>query len=314
MARKLDKRLRPNPRLRIAALISALLVLVAMVQTASSSLTHTEVVRPQISASAVPGTIGLSVAASDAAYISAEEQRAAVRRIARSGRPLFCGGTKNYAAITIDDGPSATTPELIAALSEASVPVTWFSLGENAEERPEGLKAQAEYGPVGNHGWDHTSLAHLSQKDFKKQVGDTQKVITELTGQDHKILRPPYGARSPASEKLTKKLGFADILWSADSQDGLSKPADVIAKNSLDGLGPGAILLLHDGTNPATLEALKTKVLPELKRRNITLVSIPDLLVLNPPSSEQLRAGPWGCSHTSRSNVSGSYLPTPERY
>jgi peptidoglycan/xylan/chitin deacetylase (PgdA/CDA1 family) len=126
------------------------------------------------------------------------------------------------------------------------------------------------------------------------------------------MMRPPYGARNPQTERLTRKLGYAEILWSADSQDGLAKPAETIAQNAIDGLGPGSVILFHDGTNPATLTALKKKIFPAIRKSNLTMVSIPELLVLNPPSDAQLAAGPMGCSHAGRVNVSGTFLMNPE--
>lgn len=314
MATNLDKRRSDNPRLRLAALIATVCVLLSMGFAMGSSLTHTDVVRPMVVASPAPATIGLSIAASENVYISAADHRAALRRVIKSKQPLFCGGTKNYAALTFDDGPSKTSPELIALLRRASIPVTWFDLGRNAESLPSELKAQAAYGPVGNHSWDHTALTTLSLADFKAQLQDTQAVIKKHTGQDNRMMRPPYGARNPVSQKRTRKLGFAEILWSSDSQDGLAKSPAQIAQLARDGLGPGAIILFHDGTNPATLTALKKSVIPAIRRSGLTMVTIPDLLVLNPPGDARLKAGPSACSHAGRVNVSGLSQAQPVRY
>lgn len=295
-------------------LVCAAIVVVAMLRSMAGSLGHTDVVRPLVSVSELPGTIGLSIAASNASYITGEEKRAALRRLVRSKHPLFCGGTKKYAALTFDDGPSVTSGKLVDLLRANAIPVTWFDLGKNAEAYPEGLRRQAEFWPIGNHSWDHKDLTTLNKRDFKAEIEDTQELIKERTGQDNKMLRPPYGARSPFTEKLTRKLGFAEILWSSDSQDGLAKTAPQIGTLAAEGLGPGAIILFHDGTNPATIPALKKWVIPAIRRSGLTMVSIPDLLVLNPPSDDQLAAGPYGCRHAGRVNVSGNYLASPERY
>jgi peptidoglycan/xylan/chitin deacetylase (PgdA/CDA1 family) len=293
-------------------LVCAGLVLFSMIFAMSTSLAHTEVVRPMIEISAVPSEMALSIAASDAVYISPQEQRAGLKRLVKAKQPLFCGGTKRYAALTFDDGPSAASPALIKLLKEEGIAATWFDVGNNANTYPADLKAQAAYGPVGNHSRDHADLTTLSPKDMKAELTDTQDLIKAQSGQNNMMMRPPYGARNPQTERLTRKLGYAEILWSADSQDGLAKPAETIAQNAIDGLGPGSVILFHDGTNPATLTALKKKIFPAIRKSNLTMVSIPELLVLNPPSDAQLAAGPMGCSHAGRVNVSGTFLMNPE--
>jgi peptidoglycan/xylan/chitin deacetylase (PgdA/CDA1 family) len=117
-------------------------------------------------------------------------------------------------------------------------------------------------------------------------------------------MRPPYGARDAQSQKQIYKMGYAEMLWSADSQDGLSKSWRTIAQNAIAGLGPGANILFHDGPT-ATLTALRRKIIPAIRKSGLTMVTLPELLVLNPPSDAQLKAGPSGCSHAGKKNVSG---------
>lgn len=311
MASKLDKRRRPNPKLRIATLVCAGLLLLSMIFTMSQSLAHTEVVRPQIEVSSLAREIGLDVAASDAVYISQAEQRAGLKRLVKAKKPLFCGGTKPYATISFDDGPSKTTPQLIKLLKDEGIAATWLDIGNNANTLGADLHAQAAYGPIGNHTWNHAALTTLSTKDIKTELGDTQETVKQATGQDWKMMRPPYGARNPQTEQTIRKLGYAELLWSADSQDGLAKPWQTIAQNAINGLGPGAVILFHDGPE-ATLTALKKMVIPAIRRSGLTMVTIPELLVLNPPSDAQLAAGPMGCTHAGRVNVSGTFLANPE--
>lgn len=308
----MDERRRPNPKLRISVLVCTAIVLVSMLYTATTSLRHTDVVRPIIETSELPREMALDLAASDAVYISPSEQRAGLKRLMKLKVPLFCGGTKNYAALTFDDGPSTTSPQLIKLLKDEGVAATWFDIGNNANSYPASLSAQGHYGPIGNHTWNHADLTTLAPKDVKTELTDTQDVLKSGTAQDWPMMRPPYGARDEMSEKTIRKLGYAEILWSADSQDGLAKPAEAIATNAINGLGPGAIILFHDGTNPATITALKKKILPAVRKSGLTMVTVPELMALNPPSDAQLTAGAMGCSHAGKVNVSGTFLTNPE--
>ncbi|MBJ7353301.1 MAG: polysaccharide deacetylase family protein [Thermoleophilaceae bacterium] len=277
----------------------------------ATSSAHTDVERPLIEVSTVPTAMALDIANSEAIYISPSEQKAAMKRIVKSKLPVFCAGTKKYAALSFDDGPSATTPQLVKLLKEEGIPATFFDLGKNAQADVPGLKLHAAYGPIGNHSWDHSDYTTLSTSDLKAQLNDTQEVFKTQVDQDNMFMRPPYGARNPATENTTRKLGYAEMLWSADSQDGLAKPWQTIAKNAIDGLGPGANILFHDGPT-ATIEALKRKIIPAIRKSGLTMVTLPELMVLNPPSDEQLKMGASGCSHAGRVNVSGVFMANPE--
>lgn len=307
----MDERRRPNPKLRLAVLITAICVVASMVFAMSTSLAHNAVERPLIEVSQFPRLAALDIGASDFSYISKSRQEAGLARLVEAKQPLFCGGTKPYATISFDDGPSKTTPQLIKLLKHAGVSATWLDLGKNASDMTPNLRLQSAYGPIGNHSWDHANFTTLSTADLKTQLADTQETIQQGTGQDWKMMRPPYGARNPQTERIIRKLGYAELLWSADSQDALSKPWRTIAENAINGLGPGAVILFHDGP-AATLTALKRKVLPAIEKSGLTMVTLPELMVINPPSAAQLNAGPMGCSHAGKVNVSGSFPANSE--
>lgn len=246
------------------------------------------------------------IAGSDVFYIPLAEQRAAIKKIAKTGLPLYCGGTKNYAAVTFDDGPSIVTPKLLKLLRNAGVPATFFAVGSNVQKLPDYARAYPTQGDTGNHSWDHPSLPSLSPVEIKSQLTQTHAALTATAGPQLKIMRPPYGAHDAISDRVIKRMGYVQSLWSADSADTLGAvPAD-IAKNVINGLGPGAIILMHDGPE-ATLTALKKKILPAIRRSDLTMVTLPQMLALNPPTDAQLTAGPRGCSQAGKVNVSGSF-------
>jgi len=55
-------------------------------------------------------------------------------------------------------------------------------------------------------------------------------------------------------------------------------------------------VLMHENRGQ-TIRALKFYILPALRKRHITLVTVPQLLALDPPSASQLRAGRSGCRY-----------------
>src|SRR5947208_11097315 len=85
-----------------------------------------------------------------------------------------------------------------------------------------------------------------------------------------------------------------EILWSTDSADSLGAEWDGIIRNVEAGLHPGSIILMHENRGQ-TIRALTT-LLPELHRRHMRSVTLPELMAEDPPSKAQLERGPAGCS------------------
>jgi peptidoglycan/xylan/chitin deacetylase (PgdA/CDA1 family) len=125
------------------------------------------------------------------------------------------------------------------------------------------------------------------------ELASTSAAIRAHTGVATDLFRPPYGARSPAVDAIARRLGLLEVLWSVDSGDSRGANYARIAQTVI-GLGPGAIVLMHENRGQ-TIRALKFFILPALRSRHIRLVTVPELLALDPPSPAQLRAGPGGC-------------------
>ena len=79
-----------------------------------------------------------------------------------------------------------------------------------------------------------------------------------------------------------------EVLWSTDSRDALGANWESILATGKKALRPGEIILFHENRGQ-TLKALN-RLLPELRKRNMVAVSVPELLALDPPSLAQVRA------------------------
>lgn len=309
----MDERRSPNHRLRIAVLVSTLVVLASMLYSMSTSLAYSDIERPVVEVSPLPRTLGAALARSNTIFVSESERKAALQRLVDRKRPLFCAGKKDYAALTFDDGPGAKTPELLALLKRAGIPGTFFVTGATAYDYPQHTKPLAEQGMIANHSWSHAPFTTLNAKEIKRELDDTQAVIKKESGQDYMAMRPPYGDRNERTTKIIEQLGYAEILWSADTEDAIKGDWKTTAKRAVEGLGPGAVILMHDRSD-ATLKALKKRIIPAIRRSGMTMLTIPDLLVINEPSNKQLAKGPRGCTHAGRVNVSGFFRkPKGER-
>src|SRR4051812_44289273 len=99
-----------------------------------------------------------------------------------------------YVDLTYDDGPSATTPQLLAALRANHLPATMFNQGNNALARPEQVRAEVRaHMWIGNHTFTHPHLPQIGEPATFMEIASTQWVLRDITGREPTLFRPPYG-------------------------------------------------------------------------------------------------------------------------
>jgi peptidoglycan-N-acetylglucosamine deacetylase len=150
---------------------------------------------------------------------------------------------EQIAALTFDDGPDPDdTPPVLDILARHGARATFFLVGERAARYPEIVaRIRAEGHAVGNHSWDHPSLPRLTGRAIVEQLRRTEAVLGRS-----RLMRPPYGDQSLASYLHSRRLGHTVVTWSAVGLDWTDVPTAEIEARLVAGLGPGAILLLHD--------------------------------------------------------------------
>ncbi len=221
---------------------------------------------------------------------SRDEQYAAVQRLVPLGASIRCGGGRGrYAALTFDDGPTRYTPKVIRMLRRRHMTATFFLVGFEVVAHPILPRAEARLGAVGDHTWSHPFLTHLPVKQIVSQIRDTRDEVHTTSGAPVLLFRPPYGVYDARVKRVVRSLGLLQVLWSVDSRDSDGADVKAIVRNVSAGLRPGAIILLHENRS-TTIVALR-KILPLLAKRGLKAVTVPQLLALDPPSSEQLRTG-----------------------
>ena len=166
------------------------------------------------------------------------------------------GSCRNgYVALTYDDGPSATTPQLLAALRAHRLRATFFNQGDNSLERPELVRAELRAGHwVGNHTFSHPHLTQIGEPAAFQEIASTQWVLRDVTGREPTLFRPPYGDTNDQVRADAARAGLLEVLWTVDSRDYAGVTAEEIAAAART-LQPGGIILMHDWP-PATIEAV----------------------------------------------------------
>jgi peptidoglycan-N-acetylglucosamine deacetylase len=226
----------------------------------------------------------------------ATKEAAAVKRFVKLGYPLWCGGRKGkYVALTFDDGPGPyTTRYAFRILRQAKARATWFLVGRLISSYPKVPKQELAFGPLGDHTWSHPYLPGLSFGQIAQEMASAQNAIERASGRPVTLFRPPYGARDARVDAEAKSLGMLQVLWSIDSLDSQGADWNGITREVLNNVRTGSIVLFHENRGQ-TIRALKFNILPALRKRGFRTVTIPQMLVLNPPSLKQLKRGPAGC-------------------
>jgi peptidoglycan-N-acetylglucosamine deacetylase len=235
----------------------------------------------------------------------ATDDSAVVTRLARYGLPIYCAGPKgNAVAFTFDDGPGPYTHYALKKLREAHERATFFVVGRSIDNFPTWVPREMKLAAIGDHSYTHPVLTSMPASEATSQLSRTaDRIKADSGGLRVGLFRPPYGARNTTIDGIAKSLGLLEIVWNVDSADSLGANYAGIIQNVEAGLHPGSIILMHENRGQ-TIRALTT-LLPELHRRHMRSVTVPELLAEDPPSLAQLKAGPAGCSVDHRSGSGG---------
>jgi peptidoglycan/xylan/chitin deacetylase (PgdA/CDA1 family) len=182
-------------------------------------------------------------------------------------------------ALSIDDAPSAeVTPEILRLLAQYDAKATFFVIGNKALANPDMIDSILAGGhEIGNHTMSNRFTIFLGRAEFKRQLKDFEEIIP-LTGRP-KLFRPGGGFIFDWQVALAEKMGYKCCLGTLFYEDTKLKSASIVAMLTMANLGPGKIIILHDGRKGRTTETLE-KILPRIKARGYKVVTISELLNL----------------------------------
>lgn len=214
-------------------------------------------------------------AAAEAAAKAAAEKRGAPPLI--NGKDTDCSKVKCI-ALTFDDGPGPGTEVILDTLKEHQAHATFMVVGSRVASYANFIQREAAEGhDIGNHTWDHADLTKLSTADAQSEVNRTAQAVANVIGKRPFMVRPPYGSYNKA---VLTAINQPFILWSVDPDDWKDRNADIVYQRIMAGAKPGAILLSHD-LYPTTAAAYQ-RIIPDLIKQGYTLVTVSDLLDLDP--------------------------------
>lgn len=183
--------------------------------------------------------------------------------------PLVC--------LTFDDGPSRTTPAVLAALEEAEVPATFFVVAnENNESYLPLIRQAAQAGcEIALHSASHRySDIYRSADAFWEDIALLrQRIAPYVDDGEVRCLRFPGGSTNTVSRKYggdalmgqlkeqAEEQGWRWVDWNVSAEDAAGKKlsAEEVCRNVTGGSAglERCIVLMHDSaTTGTTAEAL----------------------------------------------------------
>lgn len=151
-------------------------------------------------------------------------------------------------ALTFDDGPGPYTTQIAETLTDLDVPATFFVVGSQAARSPEIVASLAAGNhTVAGHSWSHRRTGELDDDEVISESERTAELVARLTGHPAPYVRPPYGNDAGRFAAILEPHGLTTVTWSVAVRDWARAEALEIVELVLEGLHPGAIVILHDG-------------------------------------------------------------------
>jgi peptidoglycan/xylan/chitin deacetylase (PgdA/CDA1 family) len=170
-------------------------------------------------------------------------------------------------ALTFDAGSDlGNTAVILDVLAHYRVRASFGITGEFAEAHPDHIRRMAREGHVVvNHTYSHFSFTGVSSTDVLPDCASRQAdllradaVLSSLTGASSKpFWRPPFGDYDQSVLDDVGAIGYRyTVLWTVDSLGWRGLAVGEITERVLDLTEPGAIVLMHVGSQSADAQAL----------------------------------------------------------
>lgn len=186
-------------------------------------------------------------------------------------------------ALTIDDGPSAATADILAVLARYSVKATFFNISGHLPGHEATMRQTvAEGHEIGNHLTADEASFRLSPAAFEEDLLTAEKAFLPYLTDFQKVLRwlrPGMGLYSDKMVNTAQRHGYRLALGSVFPYDTNVPFSGFAIAFILKHTQPGDIIVLHDGPQRGqrTAAAL-TKVLPALQAQGYTITTLTKLV------------------------------------
>ncbi|MFH9067480.1 polysaccharide deacetylase family protein [Streptomyces coeruleorubidus] len=180
-------------------------------------------------------------------------------------------------------------PRLISTLRALKVPATVFMTGRWAEQYPEQARSigRDPLFEVANHSYSHYAytrdcygLPTVPEGRMRSDVVRAYAAFRKAGVADPMpYFRFPGGCYDRRALKALTPAGVTAVQWDVVGGDAFESDPDVVARQVLDGVRPGSVVVLHctRSAAPATEQAVRA-IVPELRREGYRFVKVSELI------------------------------------
>ena len=185
-------------------------------------------------------------------------------------------------ALTIDDGPSEYTKEIMQILQSNNATATFFIIGSQVGGYEQTLQDLVRGGnELGNHAMNDEPSRSLSDATLAEQIHSVEEILrlvytTAGTGSPPRYFRPGSGLFNARMQRLLEKLDYRLVLGDIYPHDPQIPFWRVNARHVLSMLQPGSIIICHD-RRKWTAPMLR-EVLPEMRRKGYRVTTLTNLI------------------------------------
>lgn len=185
-------------------------------------------------------------------------------------------------ALTIDDGPSEYTKEIMQILAANGASATFFIIGSQVTGHESILQELVRNGnELANHAMHDEPSRSLSDATLSDEISTVEKMLhSAYTAVDAepppRYFRPGSGFFSERMRSLLDHVGYRLVLGSIYPHDPQIPFWRINARHILSMVRPGGIIICHD--RRSWTAPMLHKVLPEVRRRGYRVVTVTELL------------------------------------
>jgi peptidoglycan/xylan/chitin deacetylase (PgdA/CDA1 family) len=181
-------------------------------------------------------------------------------------------------ALTFDDGPDASTGQVLDLLKRYGIHATFCVIGANLAGHASLIKRIVNEGhTLCNHTWTHDEqLRTRTPAQIAAELRRTDDAIHAIVPNARiAYFRNPGGNFSPQTISIAAGMGMASLYWNVDPRDWARPGTQTIINNVMSHTRRGSIVLMHDGGGDRSqMVAALRSILPSLKKK-YSLIPLP---------------------------------------
>ncbi|MBY9077305.1 polysaccharide deacetylase family sporulation protein PdaB [Paenibacillus sp. HN-1] len=146
---------------------------------------------------------------------------------------------------------------------------------------------------IGSHGHKHVNYSTLSNEEIRNQITTAGSILSDLTGQQPKLIRMPNGDFDKRVLQVATDLGYKVIQWDTDSLDWKNIGVENIVKRVTTKAHPGDIVLLHASDSCKQTHEALPQIIDELRRQGYEFVTVSELISQGSADGKEVRDSAW---------------------